>query len=85
MNRYPKLIARITNEPASLREICLILMYDLALLVILVVLVAALPACSTMRKAICPPAHVSTVTETEHSFVVSYTAECKEHTQVVAK
>lgn len=81
MNRHPKIIARITNEPASLREAVGGTMKHLALALLCI----ALCGCGTLRKAICPPAHVSTVTETEHAYIVTVEAECKTITEKVPK
>ena len=45
----------------------------------------ALCGCGTLRRAVCPPAHVSRVVETDHSYVVTLEAECKTKTQEVPK
>jgi len=51
----------------------------------LALLCIALCGCSTLRRAVCPPAHVSRVVETEHSWIVTLEAECKTKTQEVPK
>ena len=85
MIRYPKIIARITNEPTCLREICLIVLFDAALIFILTALVMACTACSTARKVVCPAARVVKVAETPHAYLVTLEANCRSEIVEVAK
>lgn len=85
MNRYPKIIAKITNEPTGVREVALCLLFDLFLLLILFALVMTLNACSTARKVVCPAARVVKVAESEHAYLVTLEAGCRSEIVEVAK
>ena len=83
--RYPYLKILIDDVQLTRREKVITAISYVLMFLFVVFIFVGLTSCSTTRKMMCPEAQVVRVIETDHSFIVTYVAECREHTQEVSK
>ena len=80
-----KFYAYTDDGPMTRRERIIIGITDCLLILAIVAFFGSLLGCSTARRVVCPETKIVRVVEAEHSYLVTYLSECREHTEEVKK